>query len=104
MFLNDACALDKHAAGAAGRVQHRAALRIKNMGNQRDQRDGSEELARVVSLLVGELREEVLVDAAEDVTRDPLQLIGIERAQRSPRTLLSSSWYSLLGRTPRRFS
>ena len=81
MFLDNACTLHEHAAGAGGRVQHRAAFGIKNMGNQGNQRNRGEELAAVVGLLVGELSEEILVDATEDVSRDLLQLVRIERAQ-----------------------
>jgi len=68
MLLDNARALHEHAAGAARGVQHRAALRVEDVGDQRDQRDGREELASVVRLLIGELGEEVLVDLPEDVT------------------------------------
>ena len=80
-LLDDAGALHEHAAGACGRVEHCAMLWVEHMGDQRYQREGGEELAAVVSLLIGELGEEVLVDATEDVARDLLQLIRVERAQ-----------------------
>ena len=74
-------ALHEHAAGAARRVEHGAALRVQHVGDQRHQRDGREELTAVVRLLVGELGEEVFVDAPEDVALDPFQLVGVEGAQ-----------------------
>ena len=52
------------------------------MSDQRHQRHGREELPAVVGLLVGELRQEVLVDAAEDIAGDLLQFVRIERAQK----------------------
>ena len=73
--------LDEHAAGSARRVEHRAALGVQHVGNQRHQRDGGEKFAAVVGFLVGELGEEVFVDATKDVAGHPLQLIGIEGAQ-----------------------
>jgi hypothetical protein len=81
VLLHGACALDEHAAGAAGRVEHGAAVGIEHVGDERDQRHGREELAAVVRLLVGELPEEVLVDAAEDVPGDLLQLVRVQLAQ-----------------------
>ena len=51
------------------------------MGDQRHQRHRREELPAVVGLLIGELGEKVLVDAAEDVAGDLLQLVRVERAQ-----------------------
>ena len=81
VLLDDARTLHEHAAGAAGRVQHRAALGVEHVGDQRDEGDGRKELAAVVGLLVGELGEEVFVDAAEDITGDLLQLVGVEGAQ-----------------------
>ena len=91
MLLDDARALHEHAAGTTGRIQHGAALGVEHMGNQRDQRDGGEELAAVVRLLVGELGEEVFVDAPEDIAGDLLQLIGVEGAQQLAEDLALSS-------------
>ena len=42
---------------------------------------GGEKLAAVVGLLVGELGEEVFLDAAEDIAGDFFQFIRVERAQ-----------------------
>ena len=81
VLFDDARALHEHAAGAAGRVQNRAAFRVEHMGDQRHQRDGGEELSGVVGLLVGKLGQKILVDAAEHVARDPFEFIGVERAQ-----------------------
>ena len=65
VLLHGAGALHEHAAGAAGRVEHRAALGVQHVGDQRDQGDGGEEFAAVMSLLVREPGQEVLVDAAD---------------------------------------
>ena len=81
VLLHGAGALHEHAAGAAGRVEHRAVLGVQHVGDQRDQGDGGEEFAAVMGLLVREPGQEVLVDAAEDVAGDPLQRVGVEGAQ-----------------------
>ena len=65
--LHEMRTLHEHAAGAAGRVEHDAACRFDDVGDQRDQGDRGKELAVVVGLQVGELGQEVFVDAAEDV-------------------------------------
>jgi len=74
--LDHAGALHKHTARAVGRVEHRAAGRFDDVGDQRDQRNRGEELAAVVGLLVGELGQEILVDAAEDIPGDALEILG----------------------------
>ena len=56
-------------------------LWVEHVGDERDQRVGREELAAVVRLLIGELRQKILVDAPENVAGDPLQLFGVEGAQ-----------------------
>ena len=81
VLLHGAGALDEHAAGAAGGVEHGAAVGVEHVGDERDQRHGGEELAAVVGLLVGELREEVLVDAAEDVAVGVPELVGVQLPQ-----------------------
>jgi len=81
LFFHYPGALNEHAAGAAGGVEHNTAVGVQDVGDERDQRDGGEELAAVVGLLVGELGEEVFVDAAEDIAGDALQRVGVERAQ-----------------------
>ncbi|OQC06853.1 MAG: hypothetical protein BWX80_01351 [Candidatus Hydrogenedentes bacterium ADurb.Bin101] len=80
--LDHACALDEHAARAAGRVQHRAAFGFQDIGDQRDQRDGGEELTAVVGFLIGELGQEILVDTTEHVTGDALEFFRIKRTQK----------------------
>ena len=82
VLLDGARALHEHPAGAAGGVEHRAPLGIEHAGDERDQRDGGEELAAIVRLLVGEAGEEVLVDAAEDVAGHLLQLVRVEGAEK----------------------
>ncbi len=79
--LDHPSALHEHATRAAGRVQHRAAGRFDDVGDQRDQRHRGEELAAVVGLLVGKLGQEVFVDAAKDIPGNPLELLGVESAQ-----------------------
>ena len=81
LLLHGARALHEHAAGAARRVEHGAAVGVEHVGDERDQRHRREELAVVVRLLVGEPREEVLVDAAEDVAGNPLELVRVQLAQ-----------------------
>ena len=61
------CALCTNIPPAAGRVEHAAVVRLDDVDDGLHQRDGREELAAVMRLLVGELGEEVLVDAAEHV-------------------------------------
>lgn len=79
--LDHSGALHEHAARAAGRVEHCAARRFDDIGDQRDQRNRGEELAAVVGFLIGELGQEVFVDAAEHIAGDALELLGIESAQ-----------------------
>ena len=60
-------ALHEHAARAAGRVEHAAVVRLDDVDDGLDQRHRRKELALVMRLLVGELSEEVFVDASEHV-------------------------------------
>ena len=58
---------DEHAARAAGRVEHLAARGLDDVHDHADERLGREEDAVVAGHRRGELAEEVLVDAADDV-------------------------------------
>ena len=59
-------------------------LRFQHIGDERNQRDRSEELAAVVSLQIGELGDEVFVDTPEDVSGSLLQFLWVQRAQELP--------------------
>ena len=67
MLFYQAGTLHEHAARAAGRVEHSSPLRIEQVRDQRDKRDGCEEFPAVMGFLVCELSEEILVDATEDI-------------------------------------
>ena len=75
-------ALHEHPARAAGRVEHAAVVRLDDVDDGLDQRDGCEELAAVMRLLVGELGEKVLVDAPEHVAVRAPQGRVVEGAQK----------------------
>ena len=75
-------ALHEHPARAAGRVEHPAVVRLDDVDDGLDQRDRREELAAVMRLLVGELGEEVLVDAPEHVAVRAPQGRVVEGAQK----------------------
>ena len=53
-----------------------------------------------VRLLVGELREEVLVDAPEDVAGNLLQLVGVQLAQEVAEDLVVQRLVLALGQDP----
>ena len=67
LVLDEVAGLDEHAARAAGRVEDNAVVGLDDVDDGLHERGRREELAVVVRLLDGELGEEVLVDAAEDV-------------------------------------
>jgi hypothetical protein len=50
-------------------------------GDHADQRHRCEEFAVIVRFEVGELRQEIFVDAAEDVATRLLEFVRVERAQ-----------------------
>ena len=58
---------DEHAAGAAAGVVDAALVRREHLDQHADHAAGRVELAALLALGAGELGEEVLVDAAEDV-------------------------------------
>ena len=59
--------LNEHAAGAAAGVEDAALVRREHLDQQPDDAAGRVELAALLAFGAGELREEVLVDAAQDV-------------------------------------
>ena len=79
-MLDEVAGLHEHAARAAGRVEHRAVVRLDDVDDGLHDRGRREELAVVVRLLDRELGEEVLVDAAEDVAGGLLDLRAVEEA------------------------
>ena len=65
--LDELFALDEHAAGAAAGVVDAALVRLDHLDQQPDDAARRVELAALLAFGAGELAEEVLVDAAEDV-------------------------------------
>ena len=59
--------LHEHAAGAAAGVVNAALVGGEHLDQQPDDADGGVELAAVLAFGAGELGEEILVDAAEQV-------------------------------------
>ena len=78
MLFDGPGTLHEHTAGTAGRVEDDSVIRVDHMGNQGDNGNGSEELAAVMGLLVGELGQKVFIDAAEDIAGNLLQLLRVE--------------------------
>ena len=69
---------NEHAARAAGGVEDDAVIRLDHIHDGLDNRGRRKELAVVVCALLGELGQEVFVDAAEHVARGRAQRLGIE--------------------------
>lgn len=76
MFFDDASTLHEHATRTAGWIEDRSTLGIEDVGDQRDQRNRRKEFAAIVCLLIGELGEEVLIDAPEHVTGRKYSLLA----------------------------
>ena len=88
LTLDDAGGLNEHAARSAGRIKHDAEIGLKHLGDERHERNRREELAAVMRLGTGELREEVFVDAPEHVARHFLQLFRVQLAQKLSENLV----------------
>ena len=82
------CALHEHAARAAGRVEHLAMLRLDDVDDYLDKRDGRKKLPAVVRLLIRKLRQEVLIDAPKDVSVGTLECRVVEGAQDLPENIV----------------
>ena len=67
VLLDELLAADEHAARAAAGVVDAALVRRQHLDEHADDAAGRVELAALLALGAGELGEEVLVDAAEDV-------------------------------------
>ena len=78
LVLDEVARLHEHAARAAGGVEHDAVVGLDDVDDGLDERRRGEELAVVVRAQLRELREEILVDAAEHVARGRAQRLGIE--------------------------
>ena len=87
VLLHEAGALDKHAAGTAGGVEHAAVIRLENLDDQADDAARREELAALLPFRARELAEEIFVDPAEGVV---FEIVGISE------TFFSSSLSSVL--------
>ena len=77
--LDEVAGLDEHAARTAGRIEDDAVVGLDDVDDRLHERGRREELAVVVRLLDGELGEEILVDAAEDVAGGLLDLLAVEQ-------------------------
>ncbi len=91
--LDEFLALDEHAAGAATRVEDAALVGGEHLDQDPDDAAGRVELAALLALGTGELREEILVDAAQDVLgavlgTSPSPMVPM-RSMSSPRRCLS---------------
>ena len=95
MGFDEAFRLDEHAAGAATRVEDAALVGFEHFDQEADDAAGGEEFAAELALGLGELAEEVFVDAAEhiagaavvlfepdvrDEVDEPLHLFGVDAA------------------------
>ena len=78
LALDKVARLDEHAAGAAGGVEDDAVVRLDDVDDGLDEGRRCEELAVILRALHGELHEEVLVDAAEDVASGGAQSFAVE--------------------------
>ena len=67
MFLYEFLALHKHAAGTARRVIDATFVGGEHFDQHADNTAGRVELAAVLTLRAGELRQEILIHAPEDV-------------------------------------
>ena len=76
--LDEVARLHEHAARAARGVENDAMVRLDHVHDGLDDRGRREELAVVVRALLGELGQEVFVDAAEHVAGSRAQGFGIE--------------------------
>ena len=80
VVFDEMAGLDGHAGGAEGGVEDDAVVGLDDVDDGLDERGRGEELAVVVGFLDGELGEEILVDAAEDVAGGVLDLLAVEQA------------------------
>ena len=80
--------MDEHAAAAAGRVQKHAALGFQHVDDHLDQGFGREEHAVVLGDVLGELVEEVLIDAADHVAAHLVDGAVVEDAQQLGKELV----------------
>ena len=78
--LDEVTGLNEHAARAARGVEDDAVIRLDHVDDGLHDGRRREELAVVVRALLGELGEEVLVDAPEHIARRLAQGLGVERA------------------------
>ena len=67
MLVHEAGALDEHAAGTAGRVEHAAVVGFKNLHDQADDAARREELTAFLPFGAGEFAEKIFIDPAERV-------------------------------------
>ena len=80
LVLDEVAGLHEHAARAAGRVEHRAVVRLDDVDDGLHDRSRREEFAVIVRFLDREFGEKVLVDAPEDIAGGVLDLLAVEQA------------------------
>ena len=78
--LDEVARLHEHAARPAGGIEDGAVVRLDDIDDGLDDGGRREELAIVMRALLRELDQEILVDAAEHVSRGRAQRLGIEGA------------------------
>jgi hypothetical protein len=78
--LDEVTGLHKHPTGAAGGVKNDAVVGLDDVDDGLNDGGRRKELAVVVRALLGELREEVFVDATEDIARCMAQGFRVEGA------------------------
>ena len=84
MLVHEAGALDEHAAGTAGGIEHASVVRLKNLHDQADDAVGREKLAALLPFRTRELPEEIFVDPAQGVVFEIIRNLGdfLRRRQR----------------------
>ena len=68
MMLHEIGRLHEHTTGSAARIVHAAMIGLDNLNQRSDNTGWGVELSGVLSLLLGKLREAVLIGAAKNIS------------------------------------